>query len=165
MHNFIVKNIISLLMGFVGGYIFSLYNFPLPWMLGSFTISLFSILSNLNGYSNNPPTQPLISSLCSMIAKLIIAKSFCCLENSWYELFVMFFKQISADKRMKSLMPRNIFCSNRVCRETFWIFMDLSINSTVVDAAIRATRRLALGSPQHKSVSYTHLTLPTIYSV
>ena len=41
MQNFIVKNIISLLMGFVGGYIFTLYNFPLPWMLGSFTISLF----------------------------------------------------------------------------------------------------------------------------
>ena len=41
MHNFIVKNLISLLMGFFGGYIFAYYNFPLPWMLGSFTISLF----------------------------------------------------------------------------------------------------------------------------
>ena len=47
-------------------------------------------------------------------------------------------------------MPRDIFCSYKVFREIFLIFIDLSTNSTVVDAAIKATRRLALGFPQHK---------------
>ena len=40
VHNTLIKNIISLLVGGLGGYIFYLYNFPLPWMLGSFFISL-----------------------------------------------------------------------------------------------------------------------------
>ncbi|MDG2187221.1 MAG: AbrB family transcriptional regulator [Hyphomicrobiales bacterium] len=40
MHNIYMKNIISLLMGGLGGYVFYIQNFPLPWMLGSFFISL-----------------------------------------------------------------------------------------------------------------------------
>ncbi|MBH21298.1 MAG: hypothetical protein CML98_05950 [Rhodobiaceae bacterium] len=40
VHNTLIKNIISLLVGGLGGYIFYLYSFPLPWMLGSFFISL-----------------------------------------------------------------------------------------------------------------------------
>lgn len=48
MQNPVTRNIISLCMGAIGGYIFYLENFPLPWMLGSFAISL--ILSIPIGY-------------------------------------------------------------------------------------------------------------------
>ena len=48
MENQITRNLLSLFVGGIGGYIFYIQNFPLPWMLGSFAISL--IISIPYGY-------------------------------------------------------------------------------------------------------------------